>query len=296
MRSLWLIAALAATASGAPVKSVWTWDAPVESVLIGAPILLEANVDIPEGYSLMPHLKDQSKGAFEILGVASDGGRVRIKTAAFALGKQSLPALRWTLRNAAGKLSEIESPPLAVTINPPTPKKGESGDLRSIKQPLEARLWPLLLAIALLFLMIGAIGYWYEKQRKRGKTIKSAKAIDSRTPEEIAFEELDALADLSLPVKEYYDRLSDVLRAYLERRLAIPALTMTTHDLRRALLRAETEPKSRQAIKSLLDQCDLAKFARHLPTEEQSTRAREDAKKIVQRLTPKPVPVPGGAA
>ena len=288
MKSLLLSAALAVSA--ATVDASWRWTTPSEPVLIGAPVTIEAAVDIPEGYRLLPLLDGQSKGAFEILDVENSDGRVTIKTAAFALGKQSLPALRWTLRNEAGRIQTIESPPVSLTVNPPKPTKGESGELREIKAPLEARLWPLLLMLAAVFLIIGAIGYWYEKKRKRKIPDAPSYPVDTRTPEQIAFEGIDALADLSLPVKEYYDQLSDVLRAYLERRLSIPALTMTTYGLRRALVRADADVEARQAIKTLLDQCDMAKFARHLPSEKESTQAREDARNIVKRLAPKPEP------
>ncbi len=296
MRHLMLAAALTLSASGAAAEASWRWTAPEESILIGVPVTLEAVVDLPEGYRLLPIQDKQSTGAFEILDIATEDGRVRLKTAAFALGKQTLPALRWTLRNDAGKVQMVESPPVSITLIPPKPVEGEAGKLRDIKEPLGASLWPLIIALAILFLVIGAIGYWFEQKRKRGQPSAPPIPVDPRTPEEIAFQELDALADLSLPVKEYYDQVSDVLRAYLERRLSIPALSMTTVDLRRALVRADVAGETRQAIKALLNQCDLAKFARYLPSEEESSRAREDAKDIVKRIAPKPKEIEPAAA
>jgi hypothetical protein len=280
--SLFAAAALAADS--------WTWKPADAPVLIGERVTVEAALSIPEGYRLYPAIAEQGKGSFEILDVHSDasGKRVLVTLASFALGRQTLPSLRWNLKDPSGKVRELSSPPLTLNVNPPKPAEGEAGRLRDIKEPLEAVLWPWVLALLALIAAVGALGYWYETRRRRGGPALPAGPVDTRSPEQIAYDELDTLVDLSLPVKEYYDKLSDILRAYLERRLSIPALTMTTHDLRRALVRADADAGARGEIKALLDRCDLAKFARHLPSEAESDRAREDARAIVKRLAPKP--------
>jgi len=286
-----LFALLAARAFAA---DAWHWKAPEAPVLIGGAVAVEADLAVPDGFRLYPALVNQEKGSFEILDVANlDGGKsVRVTLSVFALGRQILPPLRWTLKDARGTVREIESPPLSLIVNPPKPVEGESGELRDIKPPLEAVLWPWMLGLLGAVLVIGALGYWVETRRRGTPLPETAKPAESRTPEQIAFAELDALVNLSMPVKEYYDSLSDILRRYLERRVRIPALTMTTYDLRRALVRADADAAARQEIKALLDRCDLAKFARHSPSESESEKAREDARAIVRRLTPRPAPSP----
>lgn len=290
-----LLALLAARAFAA---DAWKWKTPEAPALIGAPTAVEAEISAPEGFRLYPALAKQEKGSFEILDTAAlnGGSSVRVTLAAFALGQQTLPSLRWILKDDRGTIREIESPPLTLIVNPPKPVEGESGELRDIKGPLDAVLWPWLAGLLALFLLVGALGYWFEKRRRGTAPAAPAKPLDPRTPEQIAFDELDALVDLSMPVKEYYDALSDILRRYLERRMGVPALTMTTYDLRRALVRVDADAAARQEIKALLDRCDLAKFARHLPSEQESERAREDARSIVRKLAPRERPADPGAA
>ena len=113
-----------------------------------------------------------------------------------------------------------------------------------------------------------------------------AEPPDPRPPHQIALDELDALPGLELSVKDFYDRLSDILRGYLERSLRVPALQMTTYDLQRSLSRTALDPALRGRLKSILDRCDLAKFARFLPAPEEYSRDIEEAKGIVRAAMP----------
>ncbi|HBL16781.1 MAG TPA: hypothetical protein DD417_08535, partial [Elusimicrobia bacterium] len=105
-----------------------------------------------------------------------------------------------------------------------------------------------------------------------------------------ALAEIDALLRMGLPVKEYYDRISDILRLYFERRYGISALSMTTYDLHRRLLQLQADPQARSWIKALFTRCDLAKFARLLPGEEETREDAESARRIVRQLAPQAAP------
>ncbi|MDR1273219.1 MAG: hypothetical protein LBK12_01590 [Odoribacteraceae bacterium] len=67
-------------------------------------------------------------------------------------------------------------------------------------------------------------------------------------------------------MKEYYTRLTGVLRAYMEGELEVPALEQTSLEILRALERREEVPaRDREELERLLETADLVKFAKAMP-------------------------------
>ncbi|MBI5595354.1 MAG: hypothetical protein HY928_04610 [Elusimicrobia bacterium] len=271
--ALFLCAALPAGA--------WTWAPPPEHVEIGTPLTLAARVEAPAG-PLKP-LPGQNKGSYEVLdaSLAADG-TAAVKVMVFALGRQPLPPLRW----AAGD-KEVSSPAFELTVIPPPPRPSDTGDIRDIRGPYRARMgawW------ALLALLAGAAAYavWRLTRKAPPEAARGAAQApaDLRTPEERALDALEALTTLGLPVKEFYDRLSDIVRQYLLERHGVEALRMTTYGIQRALIREGFPPPARQAVKELFERCDLAKFAKMRPTDQEGRRDLDAAKCAVKLLAP----------
>lgn len=261
--------------------AAWTWGPAPEAALIGTPVELTAKVDAPAGPLALA--EGQIPGALEVLqGVVAADGTASITVMAFGLGRQALPALRWM---SGGK--ELASPPLALTISPPPPNPSDSGDIRDIRGPYAARMgawWGLLLA-----LLAGAVYAVWRLSRKApagAAATGPAVAPDLRTPEERALEALEGLDGRGLAVKEFYDRVSDIVRVYLHERHDLDALHMTTYDLQRAMIRGGMRPEARQTAKALFDRCDLAKFARMKPTDQEGRHDLESAKKVIKFLAP----------
>jgi hypothetical protein len=234
-------------------------------------------------------------GPFEILGVSVGEARgegdssvvpLRVEAAAFELGPLVFPALRWALVSPGGAQDTVQSPPVRVGVEPPESARQEGAELRDIKEPLSPALGPWVLAGLLLLAAAIALFLRLRRRKPEGAAGALAEPADARPPHQIALDELDALPGLGLSVKDFYDRLSDILRVYLERSLRVPALQMTTHDLQRSLSRTALDPALRGRLKSLLDRCDLAKFARFLPAQEEYSRDIAEAKGIVLAATP----------
>jgi len=62
---------------------------------------------------------------------------------------------------------------------------------------------------------------------------------------------------------------------------------MTTYDLQRRLIDEQIDSQVRSMIKTLLDTCDLAKFARFLPQASESIRDCKKAETIINLLSKK---------
>ena len=86
--------------------AAWTWAPAPEAAVIGTPIELSAKLEAPAGPLALA--EGQHTGAVEVLRAGVGGaGTASITVMAFGLGRQALPALRWT---AGG--TELRSPPL----------------------------------------------------------------------------------------------------------------------------------------------------------------------------------------
>ena len=89
-------------------------------------------------------------------------------------------------------------------------------------------------------------------------------------PHETALAELARIRESGLldegRTAEYTDRVSDVLRLYLEERFALPAPDRTTEEFLDEVARAPILDRERKRfLAEYLAQCDLVKFAAHLP-------------------------------
>ncbi|MFA6029271.1 MAG: hypothetical protein WC969_05420 [Elusimicrobiota bacterium] len=304
-----LLLLLLAAAPARAVPASFELSPATTTVLLGAPFDVTGTARLPEGSRLALALQGNATGAYEILEVRvepapPEGGsavfRLRLKAAAFELGETALPALPWTVVPAAGAPEEVLSPPVRLSVIPPQ-SFTQAPEMHDIREPLSPALWPWLLILLALGSLVGWL--WERRRRRKGGSGADAAggAPDLRTPEQFALDELDLLPGLGLPPKDHYDRMSDIVRAYLEKRYGLPALRMTTYDLLRAL-RPVDPPSVRAVAKNLFERCDLAKFARYAPEERERTLDLENAREIVRQASRQAfaerlaAPPPGGAA
>lgn len=103
----------------------------------------------------------------------------------------------------------------------------------------------------------------------------------------IAMRELARLREEELwqkgEVKEYYSRLSDIIRRYIDNRYGISSPELTTDETVRMLQRAAvTTPDQMTLVKDLLLLSDMVKFAKYLPQSEIHERSYDDAVRFVE--------------
>lgn len=145
-------------------------------------------------------------------------------------------------------------------INPAV--DGLRGNSR-IEEPPPAPEWPwwaigtagLLMACSLLGLVA-----WRRGRRGDRPTI-------ALPPDQWAMQELNSIDSQSLPqagqVERYHRLLSDVLRRFVELRLALPATQQTTAEFLNAARQSpHLSPQAQELLRDFLERCDLAKFAR----------------------------------
>lgn len=163
-------------------------------------------------------------------------------------------------------------------------------DIRDIKDvepvPIDWRPYWLAGGVLLAFVVLGAGLFWLLNRRHHPSVVAPA-----TPPHEIAYAELARLRRLDLiqqgAFKEYYSGLSGIIRRYVELRFGVRAPEMTTeefllHSARDGGLRGQ----QRGLLGGFLSESDLVKFARHMPTIDDSERAYDAAKRFVDETAP----------
>ncbi len=133
---------------------------------------------------------------------------------------------------------------------------------------------------------------------RRKKTIVEEEYSPALPPLEEALEKLKALDNKLLwqnnEVKAYYSELTEIVRAFIERELQIPALESTTDELMSMLndfSHADTivtEEDTLKRLKALLQEADLVKFAKSKPLDFEIEEDRRDAEAVINTLTIQP--------
>jgi hypothetical protein len=136
-------------------------------------------------------------------------------------------------------------------------------DIHDIKPALEVGLdlrWVYWAIGALVLLAVAAL-VW-RRWRRRGRTAAAESAPPPLPPDAEALQMLDALAAEGDPdPKQFYFRLSAVIRHYIERRFDIPAAEMTTEELLPRVDRLPMAPELSQTLKTFCRAADPVKFA-----------------------------------
>lgn len=105
---------------------------------------------------------------------------------------------------------------------------------------------------------------------------------------EIAFDVLRTIAAEKLVeqgrIKEFYEKLSACLRQYIENRFLLRAPEQTTEEFLEQLKTSDVlTPEYKQELRKFLEHCDLVKFARYQPTDEQINESLTMAEGFVEK-------------
>jgi hypothetical protein len=214
-------------------------------------------------------------------------------------GTYIIPALSISYTDAAGAQQEQKSAQLFIEVtSAPHDQKQDAGrTIRDIKPPQDIPWSPgkpfiYGLLVALLLIAGGALLFYYSgKKRQPPAPIKPAHIR--------AFEELEQLTREQLIekgiVREYYFRLSEIFRRYIERRFQIPAVERTTEEIMPAIARLQICDSAIKAeTREILCYADLVKFARFCPDRKTSDTDYQRVVRVIEET--KEVPPVADAA
>jgi len=219
----------------------------------------------------------------------------------FLSGQYSVPAMSVQFRDARKAADDPSAEPIDGTLSteaiPIEVRSLVEGDadpkqFRDIKgavplpvPPWSAERWKAIakwtgLGAAALAVGVFAAVWFVRRARRR--------ALRPEAPHDWAFDQLRALLDEQWIaqglVREFFYRLSEITRIYIEKRFGLMAAEQTTEEFLQA---AHDSPRLRPAHKALLAEflqaCDLVKYARYQPMSEEIERAFNSARDFVEQ-------------
>lgn len=197
-------------------------------------------------------------------------------------GSCQIPALILTF-GQVDSLDELTTEPLTIEVASSLPPDAplEIADIEDIVE-LPPLRWPLWAAGAAAAIGAIALILWMRQPPK-----PAAVARIYRSAHDIALEMLHALAAEKLieqgRVTEFYHKLSGCLRRYIENRFALRAPELTTEEFLAQLSASDAlQPDHKRQLRQFLEHCDLVKFARYQPTNEQIRESLTMAEKFIE--------------
>jgi hypothetical protein len=265
-----------------------------DTAAIGDMIRYTLTVTAPESAMVIfPEYSDDRIGDLEI----SRNGLNELKEAVgkveerwyllqgFETGEFTLPSARVTV-NVNGEEKVLESTQLVITIETVLESSEGEQDIKPIKPPVSLPVdytWIIYL-IGGIALLIAVVLFLVKKVFRREE--KVIPVPPPRPAHVIAYEQLERIKEENLPgrgmIKEYYSRVSNAARHYLENRFGLRAPERTTEEFLYDMASTDYLTVQQQdLVGEFLNECDLVKFARYGPTENEIDRVYSAAVKLV---------------
>lgn len=251
---------------------------------------------------IWPALKDTITKSVEILSkskvdtITLNGSNNKalqqiISITSFDTGFIVVPPLAFTITKNGGQAVLYKTDPLTLEVY--KIKVNPAADIKEIKPILNApltfrELIPWIVGAIVLALIIYAL-LKYLKYRKRPKL--EIPQVKIKIPVwEIALQKLEALKLEQLwqkgDIKEYYTRITDILREYFEMRFNVNAAEMTSSEIIEAVSPHIPEKDAMAPLKNLLFLSDMAKFAKGQPGNYENEQSIIYAVEIVNNTKP----------
>src|SRR5215831_6577819 len=161
-------------------------------------------------------------------------------------------------------------------------------DIRDIKPPIEISTgWEWIpAALAIVVVAVAAFFLW-RWWRNRKLNIKLPPPVPAHVRAKQKLEE--ALALITQP-KPFVVAVSDTARAYLEERFDFRAPERTTEEFLRELAGTKLLlPEQKESLGGFLASCDLVKFAKYEPGENELRGLHSSALRLVEETEPQPI-------
>lgn len=268
-------------------------------VTIGDQFNLNLYISQPAGMEVkFPEIADSLAGKIEVLRqYKTDTVRTddrlelsrKILLTCFDSGFYQIPPLPFALSSDNWSDSLFSNPIFLAVNTVPLDSM-----IRDIKQPIHvpvsfAEIYPFIL----IGLGIAGLAYFIVyliRKRKRKEPIFSI-SKPQEPPHIIALRELDALRDAKLwqrnEYKQYYTRLTEIIRNYIERRFDIPAMEQTSYDILSSWKnKGYNDRDLYNILKQLLNLADLVKFAKEKPLPTDNETNLDNAYAFVRSTKP----------
>ncbi len=272
------------------------------SMLVGDQIELKLQLTLPENYRVQwPVFVDSLAHNIEVLRQSNidstkSNGLLHLQQSltitVFDSGYYVIPPIRFGYGPNNSITGFVETEPhlinvFTVPVDTNQPFKPLKGPLKAPYTLAELLPWILLVLFAAL---LGVVGYRYWKKKKAQVPLFSAKPKFIKPPHQLALDALDELKKKKLwqqgRVKEYYTELTEIIRAYIEKRFEIQAIEMTTWEILVSFKSILLEKGLKEDLQNMLELADLVKFAKASPLASEHDQSLAMAENFVIRTIP----------
>jgi hypothetical protein len=206
----------------------------------------------------------------------------------FIIGEYEIPRITINYKNKkTGKEEKIKTKKIKISVK--STLKGDVQNIKDIKPPVEIKvsykkLW-LTLSVLLIIIAGGIILYYFYKNKPKIFRVKPIPA-HVRILDEL--KELENSNLINENLKEYYIKLSDIVRYYIETRFKLMAPERTTEEFLVEIKDAVIlTPAQKTLLEKFLEQCDLVKFAKYGSSVDEAKEALKAAKGFVEETAEK---------
>ena len=273
-----------------------------EAVRLGEPFVYRITVHHPPGqrwelrtprdlggYELVEQSRTRSDGKTE------STTTYLLKMALFELGSHVLPTLTFDVLDGTGAgVARIDGPDIEGKSSLPKDADQLGAKLQDIKpnEDVPVRSWRLLWwlagALALAAALWLAVRAWRARPRRPAPGAPPL-PLEERTLQALAALEAEGLPERGLQ-REFHFRLNALVRAYLGERFGFDALECTSGELLREVERRALPGVDPDGLRSFVDQCDVARYARGEVPAPACAGAIGFARALVEATRPRPPP------
>ena len=245
-------------------------------------------VSFPEGQTFAPLEMVKTRAADTL----RDGGKYRLVKeyylTQFDEGKYTIPSQKIRINNKDYFTDSLLVEVHTVAIDTLKQPLYDIKPIQEVKKTFTSYGWILTIIAAVLLLLIVAFVYFVFIRKKKFPFLQTQKKLP---PFDRAIQDLKELQNSKYLIqsqhKEYYTRLTDIVKAYLEEEVHILAKESTTDELltKINLLQEKGKLNLNQEtitnLKRVLQTADLVKFAKNKPSDDNAEYDRETIENVV---------------
>ena len=198
----------------------------------------------------------------------------------FGIEDFRIPRLQIEVTDNEGEISYLETLPIPIRFISVL-ADGEE-EFRPLKPIFDfaAAIWPWILFLLVMLFSGWLIHRYYLNRETEAEPTPPPPPIPFENPLQILERSLHALSGSRSPLKEsnfkeFYVRLGDAIRLYIEVVYDIGALEMTSGEILDALSSRSVKPEIKESTRNVLMEADLVKFARFEPDKKMAENALE---------------------
>lgn len=270
-----------------------------EKITIAQTLLLELEAAIAPGYEVQMPKVDKALENFGLLDLQNMGDRLdennnvvsryRYRLEPFLSGTFAMPAFTfdfYDVNNPDEKKYRLDTEPIDIEVASLLGEQRAELHIADIEgvvaMPKEPSYW-WVWAMCVIVVIAAGLAWLTLRRRRLQELVRIL-----RPAHEIAYARLRALVAEDLVkagrIKEFYERISDILRHYIEHRFDLRAPERTTEEFLIELQWTDALSDSdKEHLGEFLKHCDLVKFARHEPTSEQIQRTFDLVKDFIEK-------------